>query len=177
MRNFFIFIILLISVVAFSQTDDKNNPLGATPEKEVKPSITLYKMYTLARDTTFVDTSLTIKSEYKYNLLRKDIFGLLPFANEGHTYNTLDFGLISKSVMPSIGFTGKHFNYLEVNKLTFNYIIFLKQYRECQFEGIGLCFFLHRGGCIFPGEDVSKSIVKHKFNSQFRAFFYFVFST
>ena len=84
-----------------------------------KPPINLYKIYTLQKDTTYVDTSLTIKSEYKYNLLRKDIFGLLPFANEGHTYNSLDFNLHSRNVVPNFGFKAKHFNYLEANDIQY----------------------------------------------------------
>ncbi|MCK6606672.1 MAG: putative porin [Flavobacterium sp.] len=81
--------------------------------------INLYKIYTLQKDTTYVDTSLTIKSEYKYNLLRKDIFGLLPFANEGHTYNSLDFALSNKNAMPNFGFKAKHFNYLEATDIKY----------------------------------------------------------
>ncbi len=84
-----------------------------------KPPIDLYKIYSLNKDTTYVDTSLTIKSEYKYNFLRKDIFGLLPFVNEGHVYNTLDFGLNSSSLQPNFGFKAKHFNYLEVQDINY----------------------------------------------------------
>ena len=78
--------------------------------KEVKPSIKLYKIYNLQKDSTYADTSLTLQSEYKYNLLKKDIFGLLPFSNAGQTYNTLDFGLIKKTTQPNIGFTREHLN-------------------------------------------------------------------
>ena len=84
-----------------------------------KPPIDLYKIYSLNKDTTYVDTSLTIQSEYKYNLLKKDIFGLLPFSNEGQTYNTLDFGLIKKRLQPNMGFTAKHFNYIEANDVQY----------------------------------------------------------
>ena len=90
-----------------------------TKKKVTKPSVDLYKIYTLEKDTTFVDTSLTIQDEYRYNYLRKDIFGLMPFANEGHTYNTLNFGLIQKNVLPNIGFTAKHFNYLEASDIKY----------------------------------------------------------
>jgi hypothetical protein len=95
-----------------------NKPFKSNASSNKAP-INLYKIYTLQKDTTFVDTSLTIKSEYKYNFLRKDIFGLLPFSNEGQTYNTLDFGLKNKTVMPAIGFSGKHFNYLEINDIKY----------------------------------------------------------
>ena len=135
MRNFFIYILLFSTISALSQirrADGGFAPLGNKSEKDtskvfksrevddkIKPPITLYKIYTLQKDTTFVDTSLTIKSEYKFNLLKKDNFGLLPFSNEGQTYNTLDFGLIKKSVLPKIGFSAKHFNYLEANDIKY----------------------------------------------------------
>lgn len=90
-----------------------------TKKKVTKPSVDLYKIYTLEKDTTFVDTSLTIQDEYRYNYLRKDIFGLMPFANEGHTYNILNFGLIQKNALPKIGFTAKHFNYLEARDIKY----------------------------------------------------------
>lgn len=116
MKNLFLFI-LFLSSYAFAQNDSNQN-LDQNPNK-VKPTVDLYKIYSLQKDTTYVDTSLTIQSEYKYNLLRKDIFGLLPFANEGHTYNTLNFGLIEKSPFPNFGFTAKHFNYLETKNINY----------------------------------------------------------
>ena len=84
-----------------------------------KAPIDLYKIYNLEKDTTYVDTSLTIQSEYRYNLLRKDIFGLLPFSNEGHTYNSLDFGLYKYNAFPNFGFKAKHFNYLDVQDIKY----------------------------------------------------------
>ena len=103
--------------MTFAQNVSNQN-LDQNPNK-VKPTVDLYKIYTLQKDTTYVDTSLTIQSEYKYNLLRKDIFGLLPFANEGHTYNTLNFGLDDKSSFPNFGFTAKHFNYIEAMDINY----------------------------------------------------------
>lgn len=116
MKKIFLFI-LFLSTLAFAQNDSNQNT-DLNPNK-VKPTVDLYKIYTLQKDTTYVDTSLTIQSEYKYNLLRKDIFGLLPFANEGHTYNTLNFGLIDKSSFPNFGFTAKHFNYIETKDINY----------------------------------------------------------
>ncbi|HBK84360.1 MAG TPA: hypothetical protein DDZ41_12350, partial [Flavobacterium sp.] len=74
---------------------------------------------TLRQDTIFVDTTLHIKREYEFNMLRKDLFGLLPFANEAHTFNTLNFGLNTKSSFPQFGFQAKHFNYLEANDIKY----------------------------------------------------------
>ena len=136
MRNLFFYLFLFFSSFVYSQkeriefSDSKNensiNKKDTLLNKSFnsntpinKAPINLYKIYTLQKDTTFVDTSLTINSEYKYNFLRKDIFGLMPFSNEGQTYNTLDYGLKNKSIMPMIGFSGKHFNYLEAKDIKY----------------------------------------------------------
>ena len=134
--------ILLVSIILFSSIssaqirnvdggfsplskNSRSNDTISDPFKDSKRELLakaphdLYKIYTLKKDTTYVDTSLTIQSEYKYNLLRKDIFGLLPFANEGHTYNTLNFGLNDKTSFPNFGFTAKHFNYLEAKDINY----------------------------------------------------------
>ena len=112
------------STSKFDNSSIEDNKILSNKDKSLlknkqKPPINLYKIYTLQQDTTFVDTSLTIQSEYKYNLLRKDNFGLLYFSNEGQTYNTLDFGLRKKSSMPSFGYAAKHFNYLEANEINY----------------------------------------------------------
>lgn len=135
MRNFFIFLFIVFSIFAYSQKkklqlrddssafqaiSDTSKPFqGRVVNDKVKPSIDLYKIYTVERDTTIVDTVLSIQKEYKYNLLRKDIFGLLPFANEGHAYNTLDFNYARKTAFPNMGFAAKHFNYLEVDDIKY----------------------------------------------------------
>lgn len=137
MRIFLFFIFSFCFYVPFAQTKKnvnstskfdnssiEDNKILSNKDKSLlknkqKPPINLYKIYTLQQDSTFVDTSLTIQSEYKYNLLRKDNFGLLSFSNEGQTYNTLDFGLQKKSGMPSFGYAAKHFNYLEANEINY----------------------------------------------------------
>jgi len=117
MKNIYILFLLFSSLCLFSQEDNFDELENKTPQD--KPSIDLYKIYTLEKDTTYVDTTLSIKKEYKFNLLRKDVFGLLPFANEGQPYNTLNFGLNNKSTFPDFGFKAKHFNYLEANDIKY----------------------------------------------------------
>lgn len=56
-----------------------------------KPLITAYKIVSVKGDTTYVDTSLTIQKDYKFNYLRKDNFELVPFSNVGQTYNSLAY--------------------------------------------------------------------------------------
>lgn len=110
-------------VTAFTQVkqaevkDEKT--LNGVPKKTPKGAFNQYRIITLEKDTTYVDTSLTIKKEYQYNYLRKDIFGLLPFANEGQTYAVLDFGLKNFTSFPEISFSGKQFNYLGVNDIRY----------------------------------------------------------
>ena len=137
MKIVFSALLLFYSLFVFSQEqtkENRGNVEGSEPKqkksliktqeqkaKELaqKAPITSYRIITLERDTTYVDTSLTIKDEYEYNYLRKDIFGLLPFLNEGQTYNTLHYGIDDFSPYPEFGYKAKHFNYLEVNDIKY----------------------------------------------------------
>jgi hypothetical protein len=118
MKYLLTLVFLLIFSLGFSQ-EKQADAAQSTPKKQPKAAFDQYRIITLQRDTTYVDTSLTIKKEYEYNYLRKDIFGLLPFANEGQTYAVLDFGLKNFKSFPEIGFSGKHFNYLGVNDIKY----------------------------------------------------------
>jgi hypothetical protein len=124
MRNLIIIFFLLSWSFGYSQNKavEKSNDKTLDrekPKKAPKATFDQYRIITLQRDTTYVDTSLSIKKEYEYNYLRKDIFGLLPFANEGQTYSTLDYGLKNFTAFPEIGFSGKQFNYLGVNDIKY----------------------------------------------------------
>ncbi len=126
-KNVILYFLLVLPCLLFSQEKGTNPPrksLLKTEDQKAREKAkiapqTSYKIYTLQRDTTYVDTSLTIKSDYKYNYLRKDIFGLLPFANEGQTYTILNYSLNRFNPYPEFGFTGKHFNYLDVNDINY----------------------------------------------------------
>lgn len=96
----------------------KKNVAVKTPADTIA-TIDMYKIVTLQRDTTYVDTSLTIQKEYRVNYLRKDNFGLLPFNNEGHTYNTLDYGINQFNPFPEVGFKAKHFAYLQAEDIKY----------------------------------------------------------
>jgi len=128
MSKYFFLALFFLPLFAHSQSKDvkirKDNTV--TKGKKSVPTasdsiatIDMYKIISFRNDTTFVDTSLTIQKEYKFNYLRKDNFGLLPFANEGQTFQTLDYSLKSTSPFPEIGFAGKHFNYLQVNDIKY----------------------------------------------------------
>jgi hypothetical protein len=59
-----------------------------------------YLIISHKRDTVHVDTTLTIKKEYKFNYLRRDNFELLPFSNVGQTYNRLAYEFDRDKQMP-----------------------------------------------------------------------------
>ncbi|MGC1514221.1 MAG: putative porin [Maribacter sp.] len=48
-----------------------------------------YKIINFERDTTYLDTTLTIQKEYTYNYLPRDDFELMPFSNIGRADNGL----------------------------------------------------------------------------------------
>lgn len=118
MKYLFTVLFLFIFSIGFSQ-DDQSDAANKVSKKQPKAAFYQYRIITLQKDTTYVDTSLSIKKEYEYNYLRKDIFGLLPFANEGQTYAVLDFGYKNFISLPEIGFSGKQFNYLGVNDINY----------------------------------------------------------
>jgi len=57
------------------------------PEESRSLNIKDYKIISLSRDTTFIDTTLSIRKEYKYNYLRKDDFELLSCSIIGYAKN------------------------------------------------------------------------------------------
>lgn len=127
--------ILLICNLGFSQktkkakadqpfvTSTSQNTISidtsSTSRNKNKAKIDQYRIISINNDTTYVDTTLTIRKEYSFNYLRRDNFGLLPFANEGQSYNILQFGLTDFSPHPEMGFQAKHFNYLEVQDIKY----------------------------------------------------------
>lgn len=78
-----------------------------------------YLIISHLNDTTYVDTTLSIQKEYKFNYLRKDNFGLMPFSNLGQTYNSLTYSFQNTSLMPSFGARAKHFNYMEIEDINY----------------------------------------------------------
>ena len=131
MRIFFFLYLLIVPVLLFSQekTTSKNNLDMNTKyssindtlkkKKSLVAKIDQYQVITLEHDTTYADTSLTIKSAYKQNHRRKDNFGLMPFSNIGQTYNTLQYSLTDFSPYPEIGFKAKHFDYIEASEIRY----------------------------------------------------------
>ncbi|WP_298498231.1 putative porin [uncultured Algibacter sp.] len=87
--------------------------------KNTKAKITDYLIISHKRDTTYLDTTLTIEKEYKFNYLRKDNFGLIPFSNLGQTYNSLTYNFENTTSMPKFGARARHFNYMEIEDINY----------------------------------------------------------
>ncbi len=95
-KIFLVLIFFSFPLIIFSQqdmTDEEilkgKEQLKKETEKKSKKKGTLlienYKFFLYKKTEKYVDTSLTIYKDYKFNFLRKDNFELLSFANVGHT--------------------------------------------------------------------------------------------
>ncbi|WP_366184675.1 putative porin [Flavobacterium ovatum] len=129
MRILFYIFIITLPTLLFSQAkplEDESqgsfsDRLKGPKEKDSAKVATLdmYRFISLERDTTYIDTSLTIQREYSHNYLRRDTFGLLAFPNEGQTYNTLQYSLTNFSPYPDMGLKGKHFSFMEAGDIRY----------------------------------------------------------
>ncbi|WP_369048058.1 putative porin [Tenacibaculum sp. UWU-22] len=132
----FIVFYLTISQVLFSQIrqiDDGfqnldnsiNRNTDSLPDNEIdvklsgKTKYTDYKIISFKGDTTVVDTTLTIQKEYKFNFLRKDDFELIPFNNQGQTFNNLGYDFSNIKQLPLAGFRAKRFNYYNLEDINY----------------------------------------------------------
>ncbi|WP_373059758.1 putative porin [Zunongwangia sp. H14] len=84
-----------------------------------KPPVQDYKIISYENDTTFVDTSLTIQKDYKFNYLRKDNFELLPFNNTAQPYTQLTYEMEFDETMPDFGARARHFRFFEVEDISY----------------------------------------------------------
>ena len=87
-----------------------------------KTKYTDYKIISSKNDTTIVDTTLTLKKHYKFNFLRKDNFELLPFHNQGQTFNNLGYSFKDISQFPDIGFRAKQFGFFEIDDVNYYHV-------------------------------------------------------
>jgi hypothetical protein len=128
MRIFFSLFFLAFPILLFSQVNsakeiDYNSKYNSSDSIKKKKApvatIDMYQIITLDKDTTYIDTTQSIRKAYGHNYLRKDNFGLLSFTNIGQTYNTLQYGLNGFSPYPGFGFTAKQFNYSKAEDIRY----------------------------------------------------------
>lgn len=122
-----VFLFLFLPLLAFTQIGDPSAGRGGageqqTKEEQVKAPATEYKIISFSRDTTFVDTTLHILKDYKFNYLRRDRFELLPFSNVGQTYNKLAYDFYDDNLMPQFGARARHFNFMEAEDISYYHV-------------------------------------------------------
>lgn len=138
-KTFFLLFLLLLPLAISAQIELKGRPINKKAAaindslnrdrsrnkksiKNLEAKIEDYKIISFKNDTTYVDTTLTIFKEYKYNYLRKDNFNLISFSNIGQTYNTLSEDFASTAIMPKFAAQSKHFNYMDVEDIDYYYV-------------------------------------------------------
>jgi len=123
---YFVFILSFTSVFAqkpnrtvINPSNDQNNSSGFEQNTNASidsiPTIDLFHKFSIERDSTQIDTSLTIQKEYLHNYQQKDLLGKVLFANEGQYYNELFFNSTDLDANPDFGFNGKQQNYYRLD--------------------------------------------------------------
>ncbi len=122
MRAVFTFVFTLFVFSLQAQIVERRDPMYERDTTSFKKTVKVkldgkttyknYKVVSMYNDTTYIDTTLTIKKEYKFNYIRKDNFELLQFHNQGQTFTQLGRDFKNQSLMPFLGATAKHYDYL-----------------------------------------------------------------
>ena len=126
MKRLLILFFLLFTLGFQAQT--KLGPKGGaegsenSKKKDSMPSIDLYKIISIEKDTTHLDTTLSIMDDYQFNYLRKDNFELLPFSNTGQTYSSLSLRKDYEKAFPNFGARARHFNFMEVEDINYYHV-------------------------------------------------------
>lgn len=129
MKKILFLILLMLPMIGLAQDLRLNNndirssdPIGdnkTVVDKREKPPITDYKIISVENDTTFVDTTLNVYKDYKFNYTRKDNFELLPFSNIGQPNTKLAYSLDHDGLIPDIGASAKHDPYLKAEDISY----------------------------------------------------------
>ena len=105
-----------------TMADSMANRASNNVAKNLDAKIEDYKIISRQHDTIYLDTTLTIQKEYKFNYLRRDYFNLLPFNNMGQAFNSLSYDLYNRNMQPGFGSKAKHFNYMGVNEIHYFHV-------------------------------------------------------
>ncbi|MDO4228337.1 MAG: putative porin [Capnocytophaga sp.] len=143
LKYIYIFLMLFSSFQIMAQEDtnkDGTKKEGVTfksmrsPKK--KDSITFtandYKIISYMRDTTAVDTTMTIKKYYQNNAWQKDMFGKMPFSNMGQPYNTMAYDYTQQDYLASMGAEAKKQLYLTPEEV--KYYLLPRPYTEFTYK-------------------------------------------
>ncbi len=122
-RFYFLFFLIGFATHFLSAQENSGDERGEKSSTDtINPPISAYKIISVANDTTFVDTTLTIEKDYKFNYRRKDNFELLPFSNTGQTYNRLGMDFDAQKLYPEFGAQARHYNFLDVEDINYYHV-------------------------------------------------------
>jgi hypothetical protein len=109
----------ILNKYANKQSDSLNTFSTTTVTLSGQTKYTDYKIISHKRDTTYIDTTLTLQKEYKFNYLRKDLFESLEFHNQGQAVNNLGYRFNNVYRFPDIGFSAKQASYLDIEDIKY----------------------------------------------------------
>jgi len=150
---------------------NKNRSLPDEKSEPITSSIKDYKIISFAKDTTYIDTTLTMHKEYTYNYLREDDFELIPFSNVAQPYNRLGVSFERKNMYPKLGAKARHFNYAEMEDVKYYNVatpmtdaLFKTTFEEGQLLDIVLTFNTSKRLNFSIGYEGLRSRGKYQFN-------------
>ncbi|PCH72625.1 MAG: hypothetical protein COB98_11670 [Flavobacteriaceae bacterium] len=94
-------------------------------DKEITVSLsgtthfTDYKIISFENDTTYIDTTLTLRKYFKHNVLKRDNFELMEFHNQGQTYQKLGHDFTKNGLFPDLGANAKQFEYIPIEAINY----------------------------------------------------------
>jgi len=141
-QRFIFFFFICITVVSYGQVsppfqnspNSNQDPYNRSPndstrfgkEKYIalsgKTEYTDYKIISHKNDTTYIDTTLSMLKNFKFNYIRKDDFELLPFHNQGQTFNNLGYSFDQVNLYPTLGARAMHFNFYDVSDIDYYHV-------------------------------------------------------
>lgn len=99
--------------------DTLSNKNEISVELDGKTHYTDYKIISYQKDTTIIDTTLTLKHERKFNYIRKNIFELMRLHNTGQAFNLLSYQFNDYSVLPEMGMRAKFYNFYKTEDVEY----------------------------------------------------------
>lgn len=104
------------------QSDTTRNYRSVSVEIDGETHYTDYKIISIKNDTTLIDTTLTLKKDYKNNFIRKDNYDYIEFHNQGQTFNRLIYDFNENSIFPAIGFNAKQRSYYNLDDVFYYHV-------------------------------------------------------
>lgn len=107
------------SSVNLSDNDSLKVKKIITKKGDTVAPISEYKIFNEIKGASTFDTILSLKKQYAFNYLRKDVFGMLQFNNDGQTFQALDPNTLAVNNTINMGFNARRFSYLNKEDISY----------------------------------------------------------